>query len=97
MPDNKRESKPSPAPQREPDGFVRQLANVMDLPFVLVGSVIIGAGLGYLLDKPLGTSPVLALLLGALGFAGGMFQVIRRLTVRRPTGKQPVEKQKDGQ
>ena len=69
----------------------------MDLPFVLVGSVVIGAGLGYLLDKRLGTSPVLALLLGALGFAGGMFQVIRRLTVRRATGKQPVGKQKDGE
>ena len=76
-------------------GFARQLANVMDLPFVLVGSVVIGAGLGYVLDKRFGTSPVLVLLLGLLGFAGGMLQVIRRLTVRRPTGK-PTEK-KDGE
>lgn len=60
----------------------------MDLPFVLVGSVVIAAGLGYLLDKRFGTSPVLTLLLGLLGFGGGMFEVIRRLTAKRPTGKQ---------
>jgi F0F1-type ATP synthase assembly protein I len=90
--DKDRDSKLSPAPRRDADGFARQLANVMDLPFVLVGSVVIGAGLGYLLDTRFGTSPVLALLLGVLGFAGGMYEVIRRLSVRRPTGKQ-----KDGQ
>ena len=60
----------------------------MDLPFVLVGSVVIGAGLGYLLDKKFGTAPILALVLGALGFAGGIYEVIRRLSVRHPTGKQ---------
>lgn len=68
----------------------------MDLPFVLVGSVVIGAGIGYLLDKRFGTSPLLVLLLGLLGFGGGMFEVIRRLTVRRPSGKQPSEKQPSG-
>jgi F0F1-type ATP synthase assembly protein I len=76
-------------PPRDPNGFARQLGNVMDLPFVLVGSVVIGAGLGYLLDERFGTSPVLTLILGLLGFAGGMFEVIRRLTARRPTGKRP--------
>lgn len=68
----------------------------MDLPFVLVGSVVIGAGIGYLLDKRFGTSPLLALLLGLLGFGGGIFEVIRRLAVRRPSGKQPSEKQPSG-
>ena len=42
---------------------------------------------GYLLDKRLETSPVLTLIFGLLGFGGGMFEVIRRLTARRPTGK----------
>jgi ATP synthase protein I len=87
LPDNKRDSKISPPPQRDAQGFARQLANVMDLPFVLVGSVVIGAGVGYVLDKRFGTSPLLTLLLGLLGFAGGMLQVIRRLSIRRPTGK----------
>jgi len=85
--DKDRDSKISGAPRRDPEGFARQLANVMDLPFVLVGSVVIGAGLGYLLDKRFGSSPVLALLVGLLGFAGGMFEVIRRLLVRRKNGE----------
>lgn len=59
----------------------------MDLPFVLVGSVVIAAGVGYVLDKHFGTSPILTLLLGLFGFGGGMFEVIRRLTVKRPRGK----------
>ena len=68
----------------------------MDLPFVLVGSVVIGAGLGYVLDKRFGTSPVLVLLLGLLGFAGGMLQVIRRLTGKGSTGK-PTGNKKDAE
>jgi ATP synthase protein I len=59
----------------------------MDLPFVLIGSVVIGGGIGYLLDKRFGTSPILSLLLGLLGFAGGMYEVIRRLSVRRKDGQ----------
>jgi F0F1-type ATP synthase assembly protein I len=96
LPDNNRDSRFPPSPAGDAKGFARQLANVMDLPFVLVGSVLIGAGLGYLLDKRLGISPVLTLILGLLGFGGGMFEVIRRLTVRRTTGKQPTGK-KDGE
>lgn len=72
-----------PSPQDGSGSFVRQLANVMDLPFVLVGSVVIGAGAGYFLDKRLGSSPILTLVLGALGFAGGIFELIRRLTGKR--------------
>jgi F0F1-type ATP synthase assembly protein I len=55
---------------------------VLDLPFVLVGAVVIGAGAGYLLDRSLHTYPALTLVLGALGFAGGMYEVIRRVTVK---------------
>ena len=86
MPDRDQDSK-VPSTPRDPEGFARQLANVMDLPFVLVGSVVIGAGVGYVVDKHFGTSPVLTLLLGLLGFGGGMFEVIRRLTAKRPRGK----------
>ena len=87
MPDNRRDSQGSPAPRREPDGFARQFGNVLDLPFVLVGSVVIAAGLGYLLDKHFNTSPIFTLVLGALGFAAGMYELIRRLTGRRAPGK----------
>jgi F0F1-type ATP synthase assembly protein I len=44
---------------------------------------MVGAGAGYLLDRKLGTSPVLTLVLGAFGFAGGIFQVLRRLTGKK--------------
>lgn len=62
---------------------MRQLSDVMDLPFVLVGSVVIGAGAGYFLDKRFGMSPTLTLVLGGLGFAAGIFEVIRRVTRKR--------------
>jgi F0F1-type ATP synthase assembly protein I len=56
---------------------------VLDLPFVLVGSVVIAAGLGYLADRWLGTSPAFTLLLGLLGFAVGIIQILKRLTGKR--------------
>jgi F0F1-type ATP synthase assembly protein I len=64
-------------------GALRQLANAIDLPFVLVGSVVIGGVLGYLLDRWLHTAPIFVLILGALGFAGGIYEVIHRLTGKR--------------
>jgi F0F1-type ATP synthase assembly protein I len=36
-----------------------------------------------LLDRRLHTAPLFALVLGALGFAGGIYEVIRRLTGKR--------------
>jgi F0F1-type ATP synthase assembly protein I len=69
--------------ERDSPGLVRQLSDVLDLPFVLVGSVVIAAGLGYLVDRWLHTSPVFTLVLGVLGFAAGIFQVLRRLTGKR--------------
>ena len=59
---------------------MRQLANVMDLPFVLVGAVVIGAVIGYFVDRRFGTSPAFTLILGGLGFVGGIMEVLRRLT-----------------
>ena len=55
---------------------------------MLVGAVVIGAGGGYLLDRRLGTSPALTLILGALGFAAGIYEVLRRLTGKRNTDGQ---------
>jgi F0F1-type ATP synthase assembly protein I len=52
----------------------------MELPILLVASIAVGGGLGYFLDEWLHTSPVLTLILGFLGFAGGMIQLVRRLS-----------------
>jgi F0F1-type ATP synthase assembly protein I len=47
---------------------------------MLVASVAIGGAIGYLLDKRIHTSPVFTLIFGLLGFAGGMLQLVRRLS-----------------
>jgi ATP synthase protein I len=46
----------------------------------MVAGVVVGGGIGYFLDRWLHTSPAMALILGGLGFAGGIWEVIRRLT-----------------
>ncbi len=50
-----------------------------ELPFVLVAWVVLCGGVGYLLDRRLHTAPWLMLVLGFLGFAGGVWDVLRRL------------------
>jgi len=52
----------------------------MELPFIMIGATLIGGGLGWLLDRRLHTSPALTLVLGALGFAGGLWDILKRLT-----------------
>ena len=60
-------------------GFMKQLALAMELPFVFIGTVVIGGAIGYFLDSKLHTAPWLLLAGGALGFAGGMRELLRRL------------------
>jgi len=52
----------------------------MELPFIMIGATLIGGGLGWLLDRRFHTSPALTLVLGALGFAGGLWDILKRLT-----------------
>jgi F0F1-type ATP synthase assembly protein I len=54
-------------------------AIAMELPFTLVGAILLAGGAGYLLDHWLHTKPVFMLILGGLGFAAGIREVIRRL------------------
>ena len=70
---------PSPERPRPPLGFVRDLALAMELPFVLIACILVGGGLGYLLDKKLATTPLFVLLLGFLGFGAGIWEIIRRV------------------
>lgn len=69
-----------PSPRKRPAETARQLSDVMELPFLLVACVAIGGGAGYYLDKRIHTSPLFTLILGLLGFAAGMFQLVRRLS-----------------
>jgi ATP synthase protein I len=78
--DNKpvNDSSSSPAPKKSAN-FSSQFAMAMELPFVLVGAVLLGGLVGYFLDRWFHTKPFLMLVFGALGFFGGVRDVIRRL------------------
>ena len=60
--------------------YSSQTALAMELPFTIVGAVLLGGLLGYFLDHWLHTKLVFTLILGALGFAGGLKEVLRRLS-----------------
>jgi F0F1-type ATP synthase assembly protein I len=59
--------------------YSSQAALAMELPFTIVGAVMLGGVLGYFLDHWLHTKMIFTLILGALGFAGGLKEVLRRL------------------
>jgi F0F1-type ATP synthase assembly protein I len=81
VPDDKNlESLPGTPPnQKRVKNFGNQTALAMELPFTMVGAVVFGGFIGYLLDKWLHTTPWLSLVFGGLGFFGGVREVIRRL------------------
>jgi ATP synthase protein I len=71
---------PSPSPGKTPGSYLRELALAMELPFIMIGAVIIGGGIGYLLDRWLHSSPAILLIGGLLGFGAGVWDIIRRLS-----------------
>jgi len=54
-------------------------ALAMELPFTIVGAVLLGGVLGHFLDRWLHTRLIFTMILGAVGFAGGLKEVLRRL------------------
>lgn len=71
---------------KSPVDWVRQTVMALDLPFMLIGSLVGGGLIGYLLDRWLHTSPWLMLVFGLLGFIGGFRGVLQSLTQRSGTG-----------
>ena len=83
--DNGPESSPGTAPASERKrlkDFGNQSALAMELPFTLVGAVVFSGLLGYVLDRWLHTKPWLMVVLGTLGFAAGVREVVRRLPAK---------------
>ncbi|MCL4522735.1 MAG: AtpZ/AtpI family protein [Acidobacteria bacterium] len=72
---------PSDPPSKGTRTLVQILALAMELPVIPVAAVLIGGGLGYLLDKWLHTGPFLTLTFGVLGFAAGIRELVRRLKI----------------
>jgi len=68
-----------PAPKIGPENgrTLRSLGALSAVGLSFVVAVVIGAGLGYVLDRGLGTSPWLFLLCFFLGLAAGMRTVFR--------------------
>jgi len=79
--DSKDSPKMTPA-QKEARDMSMKSALAMELPFTLVGAVAVGGAIGYFLDKWLHTAPWMMIVLGGLGFAGGVSEVVRRLRPR---------------
>jgi len=67
-------------PGKRPGSVASQLAMVIELPFALIISTLLGGGIGYLLDRWWHTGPAFMLVGGLLGAAAGMRDVIRRLS-----------------
>jgi ATP synthase protein I len=77
--DNKPTNDPQDSSVGKPSNFSSQFAMAMELPFVLVGAVLLGGVLGFFLDRWLHSKPWLMLVFGALGFFGGVRDIIRRM------------------
>jgi ATP synthase protein I len=58
---------------------VRVLSMLGTIPLILAVSPLMGYGLGYLLDRWLGTGQVLRLVFLGLGFVAGVREMIRLL------------------
>lgn len=59
--------------------FSQQFAMATELPFILVGTIAVGGVIGYFIDGWLHTKAVFMIVLGFLGFFGGLREVLRRL------------------
>ncbi len=63
----------------EPSPRTRFFADVLSFGWTLPASLAAGAGLGWLADRLLGTSPVLTIALALVGAAGGLWQVYKEM------------------
>jgi len=77
--DNEKQEKDLPPAAKQIKTVSQQYAMAMELPFILVGTIVVGGAIGYFLDRWLHTSPVLMLVLGGIGFFAGLRDVLRRL------------------
>ena len=77
--DPSNETKPLTPDGQKAKKYANNTALALELPFTIVGAVVVGGLLGYFLDHWLHTKIVFTLILGILGFAAGVREVLRRL------------------
>jgi ATP synthase protein I len=78
------ESNDKPAPEVSPaakraKNYSQQNAMAMEMPFIFVGCIVLGGGIGYFLDSWLHTKPAMMIVFGVIGFVAGLRDVLRRL------------------
>jgi F0F1-type ATP synthase assembly protein I len=59
--------------------YSSQASLALELPFTIVGGVLLGGVLGYFLDHWLHTKMIFTFILGGVGFYAGLREVLRRL------------------
>ncbi|MGA2098069.1 MAG: AtpZ/AtpI family protein [Candidatus Acidiferrum sp.] len=69
----------TPAPAKKGSSAGSQLGMAIELPVVFVGTVVLGGGLGFLLDHWLHTKFLFMFVFGAAGFVAGLREILRRL------------------
>jgi len=81
LPRDQQDLRPSEPPQgRLSPKLVQLFAAAIELPVLLVAGIVIGGGAGWWLDHRFRTTPVLMLVLGVLGFAAGLREILRKLS-----------------
>lgn len=63
--------------RKEVGGSIKQVVLALELPFLIVAPVLLGGGIGYLLDRWLHTAPAFMLILGILGVVLGLREVLK--------------------
>lgn len=83
--------RPSPSPESAAHATAPSDPSLMARGFrlstELVGGVIVGGGLGWLIDRWLGTTPWFLMGLVLLGFAGGTLNVMRAAGLKTGAGQ----------
>jgi F0F1-type ATP synthase assembly protein I len=77
--DERIEEKPISPEAQKVKKYSTNAALAMELPFTIVGAMLVGGLLGYFVDHWLHTKWIFTLILGGIGFAGGLREALRRL------------------
>ena len=81
-------SGPESSKQKVKDA-TNQAARAMELPFTLIGPIVVGGIFGYFLDRWLHTSPWLMLVMGGLGVYAGLKEILRSDSATTKNGSKP--------
>jgi ATP synthase protein I len=79
-------------PGQRPTNDASAMARGFRLSTELVAGVLVGAGIGWLIDRWLGTTPLAMLVFLLLGFVAGVLNVMRAAGVVRTNTLDPPDK-----